>query len=65
MQSEPYVRYAIHADPHFRAESMNGHRRMMMALNRHDPVAMNALVDEHLERDALRARSPVGPGRRT
>jgi DNA-binding GntR family transcriptional regulator len=47
-QSEPYVRYAVHADPKFRVRAMRDHRQMIATLKRRDGVMMDTLVERHL-----------------
>jgi DNA-binding GntR family transcriptional regulator len=48
LQSEPYVRLAIHADPEFRAASIRDHREMVTLLTSRDADALEKIVDRHL-----------------
>jgi len=48
LQSEPYVRLAVNADPEFRAASIRDHQEMVMALSLRDADAIDKAVDRHL-----------------
>ena len=48
LQSEPYVRLAVHADPEFRAASIRDHREMVLLLTSRDADALEKIVDRHL-----------------
>jgi DNA-binding GntR family transcriptional regulator len=48
MQSEPYVRLAVHADPEFRAASIRDHREMVEALELGDADFIERITDRHL-----------------
>jgi DNA-binding GntR family transcriptional regulator len=48
LQSEPYVRLAVNADPEFRAASIRDHREMVVALSLRDSGAIDRIVDRHL-----------------
>jgi DNA-binding GntR family transcriptional regulator len=48
LQSEPYVRFAVNADPEFRAASIRDHQEMVAALARRDVAAIDRVVDRHL-----------------
>lgn len=56
MQSEPYVRLAVHADPQFRAASIRDHREMVDALVSGDVNLIENITDRHLNKtcDELR-----------
>jgi DNA-binding GntR family transcriptional regulator len=47
-QSEPYVRYAVHADRKFQANAMKDHRQMLATMKRRDSAMMDTLVERHL-----------------
>jgi DNA-binding GntR family transcriptional regulator len=47
-QSEPYVRYAVHADQKFEANAMKDHRQMLATMKRRDGTMMDTLVERHL-----------------
>jgi len=47
-QSEPYVRYAVHADRKFQANAMKDHRQMLATMKRRDGAMMSTLVERHL-----------------
>lgn len=48
LQSEPYVRFAVNADPEFRAASIRDHQEMVTALAHRDADAIDKVVDRHL-----------------
>jgi DNA-binding GntR family transcriptional regulator len=48
MQSEPYVRLAVHADPQFRAASIRDHREMVEALALGNEELIERITDRHL-----------------
>jgi DNA-binding GntR family transcriptional regulator len=48
LQSEPYVRFAVNADPEFRAASIRDHQEMAAALADRDTDAMAKVVGRHL-----------------
>jgi DNA-binding GntR family transcriptional regulator len=48
IQSEPYVRLAVHADPQFRAASIRDHREMVEALALGDEDLIEKITDRHL-----------------
>ena len=48
LQSEPYVRLAVNADPEFRAASIRDHQEMVAALSCRDADAIDKVVDRHL-----------------
>lgn len=48
LQSEPYVRLAVHADPQFRAASIRDHQEIVNSLACRDADAIDKVVDRHL-----------------
>ncbi len=49
LQSEPYVRYAVNADPRFRTRAMSDHRKMVAAIRKGEAAELRALVERHLK----------------
>jgi DNA-binding GntR family transcriptional regulator len=64
-QSEPYVRYAVHADRRFEADAMKDHRRMLATIKRRDGAMMDSLVERHLSAtvNLLRRLLAISPNR--